>query len=243
MKIKRFTSLLLVLALLTTGGVFAAWNYAGSSAGQGISTELQFGMENVQTSVSSGTYNVATNGQKIFTIDQTKVDTANPENSDYTAKLVVNPTAEITITFTPNKGASADVIENGLTSEFFFSFKQDSTQKPYTMDADGNYTTEANPAYSIPIITLNSDKTTINAIVDAPDSNKAYWKESGDGKSFTYKLDATAIEEHVKLNNSATKDGAGFVLDTIEEYYAFGGCLDSGYTCAVVVQDPKEATA
>ncbi len=242
MKIKRFAPLILVLAILTTGGVFAAWNFAGSNAGSGISGELQFGMENVQYSTSRGTYSVTTNGQKIFTIDQTLVDKVNPENNDYTAKLVVNPSAQITIKFTPNKGANADIIEHGLLSEFFFSFKQGVTQAPYTMDGNGNYTSE-NPTYSVPVIALENTKVQIHPITDNPDASKNYWvKSSGTDSSFVYTLDAKEIAKYVALNNKETPDGKGFVLDTIEEYYAFGTCLDSGYTCAVVVQDPSDST-
>ncbi len=245
MKIKRFTSLIVVLAILTMGGVFAAWNFAGSNAGSGVSGELQFGMENVQYSTSRGTYSVTTNGQKIFTIDQTNIDTGNPNNNDYTAKLVINPTATITIKFTPSKGVSGDIATHGLLSEFFFSFKQGVTQTPYTMDANGNYTTEANPAYSVPIITLDSTKVQIHPKLDngeQEEADKLYWTDAGDGVSFSYTLDAMAIAKYVALNNEATKDGAGFVLDTIEEYYAFGTCLDGGYTCALVVNDPTDTT-
>ncbi len=238
MKFKRFTALIVLLALLTTGGVFAAWNFAGSDAGSGISSELQFGMENVQYSTPRGMYTVTTNGQKIFTIDQTKIDTANAENNDYTAKLVIADNAQIIIKFTPNLGVSDAIAENGLLSEFFFSFKQGTTRANYTMDENGNYTTDPDPAYSVPIIVLDSTKMQINPITATPEEGKLYWTKSADGKSFTLTLGKADIEKYVKLNNAATPNGAGFVLDTIEEYYAFGSCLDQGYTCAVVVQDP-----
>ncbi len=231
MKLKRFAPLCIMLAILTLGGVFAAWNFAGSNAGTGISGELQFGMENVQYSTSRGTYSVTTNGQKIFTVDQTKIDTATPANNDYTAKLVVNPTATITIRFTPNLGASDEVVTNGLLSEFFFTFKQGSVQTPYRMDADGNHVENGVEGTDYQAIILDGVKVKIRPMDETPGTDELKWMTAADGNGFTVTLGATEIAKHVKLND------VGFVLDTIEEYYAFGSCLDS-YTCAVVVQDP-----
>ncbi len=240
-KIRRFATLVLVLALLTTGGVYAAWNYAGTNAGYAISNPATFGLENVEYSTSRGTYTVSSNGLKAFAIDQTLVDKNNPANNNYTAKLVVNPDIKITITFTPNYGASEEVWNHGILSEFFLTFAKNSTQSLYTMDDEGNYTTE-NPTYSVPAITVDDTHMTINPHTDSPEDGKYYWTKNlnsdGDVTNFTFVIDATMLESLVALNNSATPGGTGFVLDCIEEYTAFAACLSNGYSVAFVVQDP-----
>ncbi len=227
MKVKRFAPLAMALAVLTTGGVFAAWSYAGTNAGSGVSPKLQFGMENVSISTSRGVYSVTTSGEKIFSIDQKKVDSENPANNDYTAVLKVADNAKIVIRFTPNKGVDGDIVENGLESKFFFTFKKGATPTKYKMDAQGNY--DANGT-EYDVVTLDSAQTTIYPKTDSPVAGNAYWTKASDNVSFVYELDKAAIEARVALSQD-------FVLDTIDEYYAFGDCLDT-YTCAVVVQDP-----
>ncbi len=239
MKIKRFATLIIALALLTTGGVFATWSYAGSDAGYAISKDMNFAMENSSVSMSNGTYYVTVSeGSSVFTIDQKGQDASNP---DYTAELKVNPNATITVKFVPNVGANTDVKERGILSEVFFDFAKGSERQTYNMDNNGNYTTVENAPYKVEIISLKKDKITINPISDAPVEGQNYWTKTADG--FTFTLDADDIKEYVSLNNADTKDGAGFYLDTMDEYLAFSGCLGKGYTVALVVQDPRRTAA
>ncbi len=228
-KIRRFASLVLILALLTTGGVYAAWNYADAQA-KTVTTGISMHMESVSISTARGTYTIAPHTNSgfsgIVTIDQKAVAGVNgATTNDYTAVVKIN--GYITITFTPNVGVGAeeDVVDKGIETKAFLAFKQSSTQVGYPMDAEGNYDENGTPTQ---ILTIDTTGWIINPVGTA---DAECWVANGDG-SFSYVITADMIAEQVTL-------GETFILDTLSEYNAFSNILEGGsYTIGCVVQDP-----
>lgn len=107
MKLKKILSLILCAALLTTGGVYATWNYATNNADSYKANIMKPAMAKAEISASVGTLTVNTETLKV-TIDDL--------GGDKVADLVIE--GEVVITFTPNSGASPDIQDNGIEIKY-----------------------------------------------------------------------------------------------------------------------------
>ena len=115
---KKLSILVALILCVTIGGVYAAWSYTSSS------------MTSVDRTLSHGLTAAVTDGDVgVFQITQNSVDVAIDQTTtgNYTAKLVV--TGSVTVTFTPNDGAPAHVIENGIPSHATIYTKNADTNK------------------------------------------------------------------------------------------------------------------
>ena len=106
---KKITALIMMALLITIGGVYATWIYAGTELDP-THMELSHSLEGAVQEGSIGTYIIDTNSVMIK-IDQTA-------SNDYTAVLKVS--GEMTISFTPATGASQEVLANGVPSHAYF---------------------------------------------------------------------------------------------------------------------------
>ena len=109
---KRLSLLVMLMLLVTVGGVYATWNYA-----QGNVSETQgFALPTMETAVrdtSKGTINVDTSGLTM------KVDDDANDGENHKAVLVM--TGKITVTFTPAVGADEIVRQNGIKMKYTIS--------------------------------------------------------------------------------------------------------------------------
>ena len=100
-------SLLVALALLVTiGGVYATWSYAGN-----IATESHMHM-----SVNLATATEDTPKGSIINVLNSMDIKIDDTNNDYNAEVVLN--GKMAFIFIPGKGASTDVIDSGITMQF-----------------------------------------------------------------------------------------------------------------------------
>lgn len=107
MKLKKILSLILRAAIMTTGGVYATWNYATNDADSYKANIMKPAMAKAEISASVGTLSVNTEALKV-TIDDL--------GGDKVADLVIE--GEVVITFTPNSGASPDIQDNGIEIKY-----------------------------------------------------------------------------------------------------------------------------
>lgn len=188
MKIRRISAMLIALVVLTIGGVYASWMYAENKV---TSQNANKGMiiASVDDSAVSGTFAVSFTEGDLFTIDQ-----ENSATGDFHAKLVVNPSAKVTITFTPDAKASEAVKTNAVAAQYTFSVVTNGSVKVDENDRISETGTARN------IVTLNNVTSPIN------------WAKQADG-TFKMELNADALDAIIDINT--------FLLDTLASYNAF----------------------
>ena len=202
MKVKSISALLVLALMLTIGGVYAVWTYAGTNDIADAYAETKVTIADVELTGANGTYKIESN--LVLTIDQL--------NEDHEAHLVFGSNNDapiyLKVTFTPATNAPQDVKENAVPSELYFGV---TTDMRYSVDAAGNYST-AEGAQAIDIFKFANSG---NGVLD----NTFTWHAEDDG-TFTYTLDADALREQIMLNVEAFPGGK-IVLDTKTEHDAF----------------------
>lgn len=138
-------SILIVLAMvLTIGGVYATWNYAqGNVDSVDLSPVVSLTDKVVDT--PKGTIAVDMSGLSIA------IDDA---NNDYDAELVMD--GEVTVTFTANELAPADVQANGIKLQYTLT-----VTTPWEYKGTQVFTVEADP------IAINGGAATFTATITA----------------------------------------------------------------------------
>jgi len=109
---KKLTVLIALALILTIGGVYATWNYA-----QGSVPSVPKSLDG-QTKITDKVVDSKAKGNIFVDPDNLSllIDDA---NNDHMAELTV--TGYITITFQPNAGADADVVEHGIPLKYALS--------------------------------------------------------------------------------------------------------------------------
>ena len=97
---KKFSLMASLAALVTVGGVYATWNYAEAKAGS-ASQDFYINLETVETNTKKGT--ISMTGALPLSVD---------DGGNYHVKLIKAQAAAqgLTVTFTPNVGASVSTI-------------------------------------------------------------------------------------------------------------------------------------
>ena len=113
---KKLTLLVALILCVTIGGVYAAWVYTGNTMGT-AGRSVSHGMATATTEGNVGLYKIEHNDIDI------KVD--QKATGDYTAVLVI--TGSVTVTFTPNLGAPADVVANALPTVAYLTLTDSAT--------------------------------------------------------------------------------------------------------------------
>ena len=101
MRARKLNTLLLTAALLTTGGVYASWSYAQAAVAS-ATVEKNLELDTLLEPSAKGTINVVENGLTFLVVN----------DGAYKASLEIQ--GSLTVSFTPNPGADADVIANGI---------------------------------------------------------------------------------------------------------------------------------
>ena len=213
MKVKSISALLVLALMLTIGGVYAVWTYAGTNDIADAYAETKVTIADVELTGANGTYKIESN--LVLTIDQL--------NKDHEAYLVFGSNNDapiyLKVTFTPAENAPQTVKENAVPSELYFGL---TTDMKYSVDAAGNYST-AEGAQAIDIFKFANSG---NGVLD----NVFTWEE--DNGTFTYTLDEAALRTQIMLNEEAFPGGK-IVLDTKTEHDAFRAALTGNIVARV----------
>lgn len=197
-------SLLVALALLiTVGGVYATWSYAGTNDIADAYAEMTVTIADTVLTGANGTYAVTSN--LVLTVDQV--------TEDHEAGLVFasNNGAPIvlTVTFTPAENAPQNIKNAGVPSWLYFGT---TNTMQYKMDPAGNYSAEG----------------TLTDIFEFTNSsiNRKEIEWIPGGGVFTYTMDEAALRAQINLNET-------FVLDTKTEHDQFGAALSGNIVAHV----------
>lgn len=190
---KKLSLLVAIALLITIGGVYATWTYAGN-----IATESHMHMSvNLATATEDtpkGSITMVINSMDVL-IDDT--------NHDYVAEAVFS--GKMGFVFTPGKGASDDVVQNGIDMQF-----------QVLQDVPKQYLGEN-------VFIMKKDApTAFTSSIKVDDSNKdtlVPGKTLTPG-SFYVEIDSSVMAEHVQI--------ADIVLDTLDEYNAMKTSLANG---------------
>ena len=200
MKVKSISALLVLALMLTIGGVYAVWTYAGTNDIADAYAETKVTIADVELTGANGTYKIESN--LVLVVEQA--------NNDHEARLdfFANNDAPIylKVTFTPAENAPQTVKENAVPSELYFGV---TVPMAYTVDDAGNYSASGTP------IDIFKFANSGNSVLD----NVFTWNEEDNG-TFTYTLDEAALRAQIMLNEEAFPGGK-IVLDTKAEHDAF----------------------
>ncbi len=192
---KKLTLLLALMLVVTIGGVYATWSYAGTNDIADSYAETKVTITDAVLTGANGTYAIESN--LVLSVDQ--------KNDDHEAELIFasnnNEAIYLKVTFTPSNSASQDIKNKAVPSELYFGTTTDMT---YKMDNDGNYAE-------------NGTATKILKFANESD-NKLGITWTKDGDIFTYTMDEAALKTQIQLNKN-------FVLDIKGEHTAFREAL------------------
>lgn len=183
---KKFSLIALLGCLLTVGGVYAQWVYGQATAGS-VSESIKPQMAGVGTNSKKGTIIVDTTGLTMV-IDDT--------NGDYKPELIIS--GQVTVTFTPNPGADAEVAANGVKMKYSIS-----QTASWTYDSDPSAAVAPKEIFTL----VNPTNISLN----------------GGAATKSITITAADISDIIKLN--VTDD---FKLATKAEYDAFQASLNVG---------------
>lgn len=196
---KKLSILIALMLLVTVGGVYATWTYAGTNDIADAYAEAKVTIADAELTGANGVYKIESN--LVLTVDQA--------NENHEAELVFSANdgqpIYLKVTFTPAINAPQDIKTNAVPSELYFST---STTMQYKIDADGNYSESGTPKDIFKFTNLSDG-------VFSPNVN---WHSESDG-SFTYSLDEADLKSMISLTQT-------FVLDTKTEHDAFRTVLN-----------------
>ena len=134
---KKLSILIALILCVTVGGVYATWNYAQGTVGN--TQEYPDG----NTTALAG--KVETTDKGTITIDDSNLQILIDDmDNNLEGELYIS--GSISVTFTPNQGADADVVANGVALQFALS-------------ATENFNYNGNP-----IFVLNTDAQTMGLV-------------------------------------------------------------------------------
>lgn len=204
-------SLLIALALiLSIGGVYATWSYAGAAA-EGSHKHFGIDLADVTQDVAEGVITGITTDMDI------ELDQA---DGSYNAKAVI--TGLMSFAFKPNAGASDDVLANGITLQW--TLEQSATPMQYEgVDVFAVDSTPVSLGNGIPI-------TAENAPADSPTALEPGKDLTSYIGGFYVKIIPSDVEDKLTVNLN---------LPTYADYQAFQtGSLSSGLVGITVSKAP-----
>jgi len=204
---KKLSLLVALMLLVTIGGVYATWSYAGTNDIADAFAEATITITDAELTGANGTYSITSN--LVLSVDQASVA--------HDAKLVFASTngdpIYLKVTFTPSPNAPDDIKEHAVPTELYFGT---TTPMQYKIDAQGNYDA------------VNGTPTDIlkfNNVANTTFEENVVWNEEADG-TFTYTMDQTALEQEIQLSRT-------FVLDIKAEHDAFRDALNGNVIARV----------
>lgn len=203
---KKLTILLALMLIVTIGGVYATWSYAGTNDIADSFAEAKVTITDAVLTGANGTYTIESN--LVLTVDQ--------KNDDHEAELVFSSNDGqpifLKVTFTPAANAPQEIKNNAVPSELYFGTTTDMT---YSIDAEGSY--DANGT-ATKIFKFQNES-------DGIFSANFNWTPEADG-TFTYTMDEAALKNQIQLSQT-------FVLDTKGEHDNFREALSGNIIARV----------
>lgn len=203
---KKLSILIALMLLVTVGGVYATWSYAGTNDIADAFAEAKVTIADAELTGANGVYKIESN--LVLTVDQA--------NEDHEAKLVFDSNdgqpIYLKVTFTPSANAPQDIKDNAVPSELYFGT---TTTMQYKIDANGNYSESGTP----------TDIFTFTSVSNGNLDPNVTWNEETVG-SFTYTLNQTDLEGMISLSQT-------FVLDTKAEHDAFRTALSGNIVARI----------
>ena len=203
---KKLTLLLALMLVVTIGGVYATWSYAGTNDIADAYAETKVTITDAVLTGANGTYAIESN--LVIHVDQ--------KNDDHEAELVFasnnGDPIFLKVTFVPSASAPQDIKNNAVPSELYFGTTTDMT---YKIDGDGNYDANGTPTK---ILKFKNES-------DGNFSEHRTRSPEADG-SFTDTLDEAALKEQIQLSRT-------FVLDIKGEHDAFREALNGNIIARV----------
>lgn len=203
---KKLSLLLALMLVVTVGGVYATWSYAGTNDIADAYAEAKVTITDAVLTGANGTYAIESN--LVLSVDQ--------KNDDHEAELVFasnnSEAIYLKVTFTPSASASQTIKEEAVPSELYFGTTTDMT---YKIDGEGNYDVNGTPTK---ILKFKNES-------DGVFSANVTWTKQTDG-SFTYTLNEAELKEQIQLNRT-------FVLDIKGEHDAFREALNGNIIARV----------
>lgn len=193
---KKLTLLLALMLVVTIGGVYATWSYAGTNDIADSYAETKVTITDAVLTGANGTYAIESN--LVLLVDQ--------KNDDHEAELIFasnnNEAVFLKVTFTPSSSASQDIKNEAVPSQLYFGT---TTAMEYKMDNEGNYADNGAATKILKFANESDNKLDIA------------WTKEGD--IFTYTMDEAALKAQIQLNKN-------FVLDIKSEHAAFREALN-----------------
>lgn len=193
---KKLTLLLALMLVVTIGGVYATWSYAGTNDIADAYAESKVTITDAVLTGANGTYSIESN--LVLSVDQ--------KNDDHEAELIFasnnSEAIFLKVTFVPSASAPQDIKNHAVASQLYFGTTTDLT---YKMDADGNYSASGTATKIFQF--ANEEANALDII----------WEPQADG-SFTYTMNEAALKSQIALSQN-------FVLDTKGEHDAFRDSL------------------
>ena len=203
---KKLTVLLALMLVVTIGGVYATWSYAGTNDIADSYAEAKVTITDAVLTGANGTYTIESN--LVLTVDQ--------KNDDHEAELVFSSNDGqpifLKVTFTPAANAPHDIKDAAVPSELYFGT---TTTMTYSINADGDY--DANGTATEIFKFKNKS--------DGQFSKNFDWTPESNG-TFTYTMDEAALKEQIQLSQT-------FVLDTKAEHDQFREALSGNIIARV----------
>ena len=203
---KKLTVLLALMLVVTIGGVYATWSYAGTNDIADSYAEATVTITDAVLTGANGTYAIESN--LVLSIDQ--------KNDNHETELIYSSTdgqpIYLKVTFTPAANAPQEIKNDAVPSELYFGT---TTTMTYSIDADGDYD-------------ANGTATEIFKFKNKSDGNFSKnfdWTPESNG-TFTYTLDEAALKEQIQLSQT-------FVLDTKAEHDKFREVLNGNIIARV----------
>ena len=204
---KKLSILIAMILCATIGGVYAAWNYAGTSTDIGLQINQTVQLEQSSQNGAAGTYTLSHN----ITAINIAPDDQSTKNATIVASYTQGSSAPIfELTFKPATNAGNVIETNALTSYVYFG-----TERAFTWDHDANPETAKVNVFTFPCGKPIPDKQQPKVIATADQQTegpKWTWDQSAGvfkcTLTFAHITDIITFESNVQL-------------PTIEDYNRF----------------------
>lgn len=208
---KKLSTLIAIILIATIGGVYATWNYAGTTTNIGVQENKTITLEDAVLDGAAGTFTLSHN---INTIVITPVDQETKEAQVFATYTSGNaPVFTLTFTPAPNAGSIADY---ALTSYVYFG-----TENDYKWDWDKNPETESTSLFKFP----NASKAEPYVINATNETGGDYTWVEEDGK-FTCTITFAKITEIIDFAQVLK-------LPEIDDYNALVSAFGTRHTIAL----------
>ncbi len=203
---KKLSILIAMILCVTIGGVYAAWNYAGTSTDIGLQINQTVQLEQSSQNGAAGTYSLSHN---ITAINITP-DDQTTKNATIVATYSQGNAPVFELTFKPATNAG-DVIEtNALTSYVYFG-----TERSFIWDHDANSETEKVNVFTFPCGKPIADKQEPKVIATADQQTEGpKWTWDQAAGVFKCTLTFASITDIITFDSNVH-------LPTIEDYNRF----------------------